>query len=218
MKATLIIIGSFICSQMSYGQNFSADMARVNNNYLHLNKNMQVTTQTTLEDGKQIRQQISMNILDVDHYFMKDEKTEVLVRDGIKVIASKDNKMIMLDSNYTEELTTLPISMFDTLQKGYSKIERKVLSDGNIQYELLPKWSTISNIHIILYSNSYLIKKLVLKSNVSSGKTQSIEFNYAYSPLQALPSVSNYVYLKSGAYVLSSQWTGYTLFNYLPKK
>jgi len=147
---------------------------------------------------------------------MKDAKTEVLVRDGLKIIVSRNDRAVIVDSNYQEELNQLPVSVFDTLRNAYRSIDRTILENGNIQYKLVPK-TVNSRVLIILDGETLLIKLIRIESVLGNDKQQSLELKYSYQPLSELPSVSKYVVKTNGKYQLSQHWAGFTLLNYLPK-
>ncbi len=216
MKKLVLLIALQFCGFHLYSQNFSADMARVNNMYIHLNKNMVVSTTKMVDKQLVSSQQISMSIKGIDEFYMEDAQTEVLVRDGLKILVSRQDKVIIVDSNYLDNINQLPVSLFDTLQMAYKTIERTILSNGSIQYKLVPK-SINSSIVIILEQNTNLIRKIRFETEPNSAKSQSLELKYAYTPLGEFPSVSNYIVKSSGKYQVSQQWSGFTLLNYLPK-
>lgn len=199
-----------------YAQNFSKDIAALNHAYYDLNKSITISSTITAETGEKRMAKTKVVMKNIDDYYMENDQSEILIQEGIKIAVSHVQKVIIIDSNYTDKKSDLPMLFYDSLVKFYSTIEHTKLSNGLEKYHLIPKIGSSEYIEIYFNRNSMLFQKVIVKSYDQNNKGYfTISNQYSYAPILTgdIPTITSYYNIDS--HHLSSKWRNYELVNYL---
>ena len=205
-----------VCSPL-WAQNFSKDLSAINAAYFNLEKHIELKT-TVKKNGEITTQQtVHSYMRGIDDYYMKNETSEVLIQSGIRVAVNTAFKVVLLDSNGTESLSSLPISLFDTISTLYADIQHSVISSDKSSYTLVPKYGPSKRVKIDYWNATKLIDKVeVSLENPRSEDTYYVVNTYTYSNLLPadMPALSSYITTNnSGEISLQQKWSAYELVN-----
>jgi hypothetical protein len=202
------------------GQEFGKDLARINNAYFNLNKNVRITNNIVAANGEKSSQIIQLRMKDIDNYYMVSDDVEFLVTKGIKIALSKTEKAIMIDSSYKSIDNKLPVGLFDTMARMYKEIKLNNLGNGLEEYVLTPIMGDTKIIKIQFKRADFLISKIVVYSYDRNHETNfTMTTSYVYSGYTPIPEV-NYYIIKTGTqnkYALHPRWKAFELLDYLSR-
>ena len=200
-----------------WAQNFTKDLFAINAVYFNLQKHIEL--KTTLEKNGEVTTQQTMHsyMRGIDDYFMKNETSEILIQSGIRVAVSTAFKVVLLDSNATESLSSLPLSLFDTISNMYAEIQHTAVSEDRSSYTLVPKYGPSKRVKIYYWNATKLIHRVELElQNPQTEDTYNVVNTYIYHDLLPtdIPQLNSYITTNNtGKLSLHPKWSSYEFVN-----
>lgn len=211
-----ILLALLVCGPL-WAQNFSKDLSAINAAYFNLEKHIELKTVVRKNGDITTNQTMHSYMRGIDDYYMKNESSEVLIQSGVRVAVNKSFKVVLLDSNSKESLSTLPVSLFDTIAQTYSSIKHSNISSDKSLYVLTPKFGTSKSVKIYYWKATKLIDKVEVElENPKNNDTYIVVNTYKYSNLLAndIPKLSRYISTNSkGKISLQQNWSSYEFVN-----
>ena len=205
-----------LVSQLN-AQNFAEDLAAINRAYFNLHNHIELKTVVKKDGAIETSQTVHSYMRGIDDYFMKNMSSEVLIQSGLRVAVNTDFKVVLVDSNAKESLTSLPVSLFDTISNIYSSITYTSISNDKALYTLIPKFGESKSVKIYFWKATKLIEKVEVKlQNPKNNSSYLITNTYKYSKLKSsdIPNLSKYLTRdNTGNYKLHSNWSTYEFVN-----